>query len=227
TLRNDIFNIEHDGSSKSADEEEFSLIETNRPLVTSADVSTFKTPIHLSPNIYKKRKADQIIQMEKRLDEAYNHLKKASEKPKRDKCSLYGELLGNKLSELDEKIQEYAMLEIDKFIYELKKKYATQNYNPQYTAPVSTIYNQSSTFPTSTFHSPLPTASCTYSASSSPVSQHSYTESPRSSYQMSPEDMSLSPVSPDFEHYNNYRPPYTVVQNQNRNPEEHANTFDV
>lgn len=75
TLRNNIFNIEHDGSSKSADKEEFSLIETNQPLVTSADVSNFITPIHLSPKIYKKRKADQIIQMEKRLDEAYNHLK--------------------------------------------------------------------------------------------------------------------------------------------------------
>jgi len=96
--------------------------------------------------------------MENRLDEAYNHLKKASEKPKRDKCSLYSELLGKKLSELDEQTQEYAMLEIDKFVYGLKqKKYATQNYNPQYTAPVNTIGNQS-TFSTSTFHSPSPTA---------------------------------------------------------------------
>lgn len=140
----------------------FSLIEINQPPVTYSADETFKTPIHLSPNIYKKRKSDQIIQIEKRLDEAYNHLKKASEKPKRDKCSLYRELLGKKLSELDEQTQEYAMFEIDKFVYGLKqKKYATQNYNPQYTAPVSTICNQPSTFSTSTFHSPPPTA-CTY-----------------------------------------------------------------
>lgn len=78
-----------------------------------------------------------------------------------DKCSLYSELLGKKLSELDEHTQEYGMLEIGKFIYGLKqKKYAIQNYNPQYTEPVSTICNQSSTFSTPTFHSPSPTA-CT------------------------------------------------------------------
>lgn len=47
-------------------------------------------------------------------------------KTQRDKCSLYCELLGKKLSELDEQTQEYAMLEIDKFVYGLKqKKYAT------------------------------------------------------------------------------------------------------
>lgn len=74
--------------------------------------------------------------MEKRLDEAYNHLKKASEKPKRDKCSLYGELLGNKLSELDEQTQEYAMLEIDKFVYELKKNICNSKLQ-------STVYSAS------------------------------------------------------------------------------------
>lgn len=128
------------------------------------------------------------------------------------------------LSELDE--QEYAMLKIDKFVYELKKKkYATQNCNPQYTAPVSTVYNQS-TYPTSNFHSPSTTASCTYSTSSSPA--HSYAHSPRSSYQMSPEDMSLSPVSPDFQQHYNYIPSYTTNQNQDRNPEEHSNnSFDI
>lgn len=134
------------------------LLSINQPPVTPSEDTAFKTPIHLSPNVYKKRKSDQIIQMEKRLDKAYNHLKKASEKPKRDKCSLYSELLGKKLSELDEQTQEYAMLEIDKFVHGLKqKKYATQNDKLQYTSPVSTICNQSSTFSTSTYHSPSPT----------------------------------------------------------------------
>lgn len=195
---NEIFNIEHDRSSKSTDEEE--IFEINQPPVVSSEDTTFKPPIHFSPNVYKKRKSDQIMQMEKRLDEAYNHLKKASEKPKRDKCSLYSELLRKKLSELDEQTQEYAMLEIDKFVYGLKqKKYATQNYKPQFTSLVSTICNQSPTFSTSTFHSPSPT---TYTTSSSPVSQHSYAQSSNSSFQMSPEDMSFSPVSPDQQNYN-------------------------
>ena len=54
TLRNEILNIENDGSSKSADEEDFSLIEINQRPVTYSAVKIFKTPIHLSPNIYKK-----------------------------------------------------------------------------------------------------------------------------------------------------------------------------
>lgn len=171
--------------------------------------------------------------MEKRLDEAYNHLKKSTEKPKRDKCSLYSELLGKKLSELDEQTQDYAMLEIDKFVYGLKqKKYATQNYNPQNTGPVSTICNQSSTFSTSNFHSPSPTA-CTYtSLSSSPVSQHSYAQSSNSSFQMSPEGMSLASVSPDVQQHYNYRPAHMIIQNQSpttdgNQEEEHSNAFDL
>lgn len=138
--------------------------------------------------------------MEKRLDEAYNDLKRASEK--QNKCSLYCELLGEKLSEFDEQTQEYAMFEIDKFIYELKqKKYATQNYIPQYTAPVSTICNQSSTFSSSNFHSPSPT---TYTTLSSPTSQHSYAQTSNSSFKFSPKDMSFSSVSPD-------QPTYTII----------------
>lgn len=95
----------------------------------------------MSSNIYKKRKAVQIVQMEKRLDEAYNHLKKASEKPKRDKWFFYGELLWNMLSELDE--QEYAMLKIDKFVYELKKK------NMQLKTAIHSIQRQLAQFITS------------------------------------------------------------------------------
>lgn len=111
--------------------------------------------------------------MEKRLDEAYDYLKKASKKPNRDKCSLYGELLGKKLDELDDHTQDYAMLEIDKFLYGLKQqKYTSQSHKTQLIIPVSTICNQSLPFSTSNCHHPqLPTA-CTNSTPC-PLSQQS------------------------------------------------------
>jgi len=109
--------------------------------------------------------------MEKRLDEAYIHLKKASEKPKKDKCSLFCELLEKKLGELDEYTQEFAMLEIGKFIYGLKqRKYASQFHNTQFIVPNSTIYSpQSTAFLASTFHPQSPTTN-TYTTPSPALS---------------------------------------------------------
>jgi hypothetical protein len=89
--------------------------------------------------------------MESLLNEAYNHSKNAPEKPKRNKCSLYCELLEQKLGELDEQLQEYAMLEIDKFVYRLKqRKYTSQSHNTRSIEPVCTIPKQPSVLSTST-----------------------------------------------------------------------------
>jgi len=181
--------------------------------------------------------------MEKRLDEAYNHLKKASEKPKKDKCSLFCELLEKKLGDLDEYTQEFAMLEIDKFIYGLKQqKYASQFNNTQYIVPSSTIYNpQSSAFLTSTFHPQSPKTHTYTTPTPSLLSQQSnlYTSPCTSSPSIS-EDTSMSPNLTDFQQTNNYTPhmspasssnsqPYTILQSQtNENQEElELNTFGV
>lgn len=181
--------------------------------------------------------------MEKRLDEAYNHLKKASEKPKKDKCSLFCELLEKKFRDLDEYTQEFAMLEIDKFIYGLKQqKYAFQFNNTQFIAPSSTIYNpQSSAFMTSTFHPQSPKTHTYTTPTPSLLSQQSnlYTSPCTSSPSLS-EDTSMSPNLADFQQAHNYTPhmspasssnsqSYTILQSQtNENQEElDLNTFGV
>lgn len=135
--------------------------------------------------------------MEKRLDDAYNHLKKASEKPKKDKCSLFCELLEKKLEELDEYTQDFAMLEIDKIVYGLKQqRYASKLHNTQFNVPSSTIYNpQLSVFSTSNFHPQSPT---THTAPP-PLSQQSnlYTSPCTSSPALS-EDTNMSSNLTDF-----------------------------
>lgn len=128
---------EDDDENKSDDTE--TTCNVNSTASTSTD--TFKIP----KNIFsKKRKAEQMQVMESRLNEAYEHLKKAEETPKKDDCSLYGDLLARKLRSLDENTREYAMLEIDKMIYELKQQtrsasnvpyqFQNFNYNSQFSA---------------------------------------------------------------------------------------------
>jgi len=86
-------------------------------------------------------------------------MKKASEKPKKDKCLLFCKLLEKKLGELDEYTQDFAMLEIDKIVYGLKQqRYASKFHNTQFIVQSSTIYNsQLSVFSTSNFHPQSPT----------------------------------------------------------------------
>lgn len=51
----------------------------------------------------KKRKLDSTDVIEKRMEDAYNIMKTVCDKPKKNRCQLYEELLGEKLSEFDEK----------------------------------------------------------------------------------------------------------------------------
>lgn len=72
-----------------------------------------------------KRKSSEI---ESRMDEAYNILKKASMEPSRDKCSLYSELLEQKLRDFDDNTREIAMHEIDNYLFHLKRNRSHINY---------------------------------------------------------------------------------------------------
>lgn len=49
-------------------------------------------------------------------------MSKSSEKRERDDCSLYGELLASKLRSLDENMRQYAMLEVDKILFQIKQQ---------------------------------------------------------------------------------------------------------
>lgn len=120
----------------------------------------------------KKRKTEKIKELESRLNEAYDQLKNAPEKPKRDKCSLYCELLEKKLGEFDEQLQEYAMHEIDKFVFGLKHpKYASQSHNTQLIESVCTIPKLPSALSTSTSTSFAHTIPSLRSQKSNPSSE--------------------------------------------------------
>lgn len=171
--------------------------------------------------------------MEKRLDEAYSHLKKASEKPKKDKCSLFCELLEKKLGELDENTQDFAMFEIDKFIYELKqRKYSFQCHKNQFTLPASS--NQLIGFSTSNFHPQ------THNTPSPALSQESNLYiSPCTSSPALTDDTNMSPNPTYFQRDNNFIPQLSsslhslpILQSEgsttNTNQEQlHLNAFEI
>lgn len=89
----------------------------------------------------KKRKAtdNNFKQIESRMDEAYNILKKASIEEAPDKCSLYAALLAKKLRDFDENTCELAMHEIDNYLFHLKFK----NTQPNFTQPSPTSSSNS------------------------------------------------------------------------------------
>lgn len=72
------------------------------------------------PPIVKKRKAEKVSSVEKRMDEAYNFLKQVATKPK-DESSLFCELLCSKLRALDNETREIAMHEINNLMFNLKR----------------------------------------------------------------------------------------------------------
>lgn len=119
----------------------------------------------------KKRKSEKILAIKQCQDEAYSHLKKATEIPDKDECSLYAELLASKLRTLDENIRGYAMLKIDKLIYGLKQQtYYASSAPPQYPSH----YQQSPTFivPSLRYHLPTINASPSSTSFCNPLPQN-------------------------------------------------------
>lgn len=96
------------------------------PLITVLDPTEkhFKSPVTRN-----KRKVSEI---ECRMDEANNILKKISVVPSPDICSLYSELLAKKLRDFDDNTREIAMHEIDNYLFNLKHK-SQNNYLPHTT----------------------------------------------------------------------------------------------
>jgi len=113
---------ESDNELENSDQDDVSKNEgieiTSTPPNTTAD-TVFKIP-----TTTKKRKASNLNtpEIENRMEDAYNILKKVSAEPIRDECSLYAELIVKKLKALDENTRETAMHEIDNYLYGLKRK---------------------------------------------------------------------------------------------------------
>lgn len=140
----------------------------------------------------KKRKAnDHFIEIESRMDEAYNILKKASVEQSPDVCSLYAELLAKKLRNFNDKTCEIAMHEIDNYLFNLKYNRAQHNYLPQTHRDIGHTYQ---IHPFTGLYNPSPSSLTEYTAPS-PQSQSS-----SSSYSQFPTNIENPVPGPSFEH---------------------------
>lgn len=94
----------------------------------------------------KKRTIDNV-EKERRMDEAYNYMKSMRAKPAEDACSLFTELLCQKLRALDDVMREIAMHEIDCIMFRFKQQQHSLSYGGylQHGAPQhSSLHSQSS-----------------------------------------------------------------------------------
>jgi len=132
-----------------------------------------------SPAIRKKQKAtDNTIEIESRMDEAYNILKKASVERSPDICSLYAELLAKKLRDFDDNTREIAMHEIDNYLFNLKHNRTQPNYLPQTRHEIGRAYDIIHSF-NEYSNNPSPSSLTEYTAPSphSQSSSSSYSQS--------------------------------------------------
>lgn len=118
------------------DSEDTNTEVTSTPLNAEA---VFKLPTMTKK---KKKTAINMNLIENRMEDAYSILKQVSAEPSRDDCSLYAELLANKLRVFDENTREKAMLDIDNYLYQLK--YSRQQHN---ITPSTNIYQSRATNP--------------------------------------------------------------------------------
>lgn len=72
----------------------------------------------------RKRRGMKMETAEDRVEKAYQILRNMCERPK-DECSLYAELLANKLRALDEKTREIVMHEISDLMFRAKMRNQT------------------------------------------------------------------------------------------------------
>jgi len=120
----------------------------------NVDISTSSTVENCTPPTgqnNKKRKIDSTDIIEKRMEDAYNIMKSVCDKPKKNRCQIYGELLGEKLSEFDEKTQYFLMHEMDTLI--LKTKFQIENQLPSTSQPNYLFENLNQNVPTALYNS--------------------------------------------------------------------------
>jgi len=142
--------------------------------------------------ITRKRKGLKMETIHSRMEEAYRILKNVSEKPDKDECSLYAELLAKKLRALDENTREIVMHEINNLMFHAKMR----KQNPQLLqAPLSshpgalystitafeTCNNHPFSFPQHNSHISVPTHSSQPSPGNSAYSPYSQPYSGNSS----------------------------------------------
>jgi hypothetical protein len=138
-----VDNMEQKEDEDEEEEEEYSRTEDctengddtkipSRVIHPSAD-NTFKALADRGAT--RKRKVMKLETIHSRMEEAYRILKNVSEKPDKDECSLYAELLAKKLRALDENTREIVMHEINNLMFHAKMR----KQNPQsFQTPLST-----------------------------------------------------------------------------------------
>lgn len=165
----------------------------------------------------RKRKELKMETIHSRMEEAYRILKNVSEKPDKDECSLYAELLAKKLRALDENTREIVMHEINNLMFHAKmRKRNPQSLQAPFsghpgglysaTPAVDTYNNHSFSFPQHNSHISVPNHSSQPSPGNSaysPYSQpYSGNSSPAQSYysQPSPGNASTSHLTTSGNH---------------------------
>jgi hypothetical protein len=173
----------------------------------------------------RKRRVMKMETIHSRMEEAYRILKNVSEKPDKDECSLYAELLAKKLRALDENMREIVMHEINNLMFHAKmRKQNSQSLQTALsshpgglssTAPsVETYNNRLFSFPQHHSHISMPTPSSQPSpvnAAYSPYSQpYSGNCSPAQTYYSQP-----SPGNTSTSHFTTGNQVSTVSQSEN------------
>lgn len=138
--------------------------------------------------------------------DAYKIMKNVSEKPPKDDCALYAELLARKLRAFDEPTREILMHDIDELVFRTKRGTLnrTQSHLPhmQLEQPCPSVYNMPPYYTHNSSTSQL--------YSNSPLS---LTSSPRSSSSsLSSENVYIHQPSPNPTI--SYEPPETIMESQ-------------
>lgn len=191
------------------EEGEYSRIEEHTENIEDTDVPSRVVP-HNTDNTFKaladggttrKRKGLKMETIHSRMEEAYRILKNVSEKPDKDECSLYAELLAKKLRALDENTREIVMHEINNLMFHAKmRKRNPQSLQAPFsghpgglcstTPAVETYNNHPFSFPQHNSHISVPNHSSQSSPGNSaysPYSQpYSGNSSPAQSYYSQP-----------------------------------------
>jgi len=214
---------EDDGDHELYEEEANEEMNTTTTPLVSQEESVINNPLI---NRKKSKKACNKKIIENRMDEAYNILNKVSNAPISDEYSLYSELLAKKLRNLkDDNTREFAMYEIDNFLYALKHnntealtRFSAYQYRPQ-----QSQYNQTpQAYLAPSFHSqPTPhftnltqhyqTTQRNLAPSSCPQPSPEYTDLSQH-YQTPQRNLAPSPCPQPSPEYTDLTPQYQTPQ---------------
>jgi hypothetical protein len=100
----------------------------------------------------RKRRGAEIETVEDRVEKAYQILRKMCERPDKDECSLYAELLAKKLRALDENKRDIVMHEISDLMFRAKMQNQNSLSPPSpYSSAAGGLHSAAPSFETYTY----------------------------------------------------------------------------